>query len=325
MNLIRLAGMALCLLLSFASWAQSTVSASGYPSRPVKIIVPYAAGGTGDLLARLVAQELSKQTGQSFVVDNRTGAGGLIGYGAAARSVGDGYTLVAMDSSYTMFPGLYGARVDWNIDTDLLPISMYARAAFALAVNPARNYQQAQDLVRAAKEKPGELMYGTPGTGTLHHVFSARLLSTLDVQMTHVPYRGASDALAAVLGNNVDWTFVALPTITSQIHQERLRVIAVTSDTRSALLPQVPTLRESGIAMSVSNWFGLGAPKGTSPEIVAFLNKQVKDALRSPEVAARLKSMGADPVGSSSAEFSETVRKDLATWTQVIRDAGIKQ
>jgi tripartite-type tricarboxylate transporter receptor subunit TctC len=318
MNFLRVACMALAVLFTGAAAAQA------YPTKPVRIIVPYAAGGTGDLLARLMAGELTKQSGQNFVVENRTGAGGLIGYGAAAKSAGDGYTLVAMDSSYTMFPGLYGPRVDWNIDTDLIPISLYGRAAFALAVNPARNYTSAQDLVRTAREKPGQVMYGTPGAGTLHHVFTAQLLSTLGVQMTHVPYRGASDALAAVLGNNVDWTFVAMPTVISQIGNERLRVIAVTSDARSPVLPNVPTLRESGIPVSVANWFGLGAPKGTPPEVLAYLNKQVRDALRAPEVMARMKAMGADVEGNSQAEFAELVRKDLATWTQVIRDAGIK-
>ena len=323
MKIFRLACMALAVVTSGLSFAQTT-TAQGYPSKPVKIIVPYAAGGTGDLLARLIANELTKQTSQSFVVENRTGAGGLIGYGAGAKSTGDGYTLVAMDSSYTMFPGLYGPRVDWNIDTDLIPISMYARASFALVTNPARNYGNAQDLVRTAKEKPGQVMYGTPGTGTLHHVFTARMLSSMDLNMTHVPFRGASDALAAVLGNNVDWTFVAMPTITSQLTNERMRVIAVTSDARSPLLPNVPTLRESGIALSVANWFGLGAPKGTSPETLAFLNKHVRDALQSPEVAARMKAMGADVVGNTQAEFAEIVRNDLTVWTKVIRDAGIK-
>lgn len=318
MKIFRTACAWLALLFAAAAPAQT------YPAKPVKIIVPYAAGGTGDILARLVAQELTRQTEQSFVVENRTGAGGLIGYGAAAKSPGDGYTLVAMDSSYTMFPGLHGARVDWNIDTDLVPISLYGRSAFALAVNPARNYRNAQDLIRAAKEPNRTVTYGTPGTGTLHHVVTAQLLGTLGVQMTHVPYRGASDALAAVLGGNVDWTFVAMPTIAGQLNNERLRVIAVTSDTRSALLPDVPTLHESGIPLSVANWFGLGAPKGTPPQVIAFLHKQVGDALRSPEVAARIRGMGADVVSSTPAEFAELVRSDLATWGKVIRDAGIK-
>ncbi len=318
MKFLGLACLVMSMLFSTPSMAQ------GYPSKPVKVIVPYAPGGTGDILARLIAQELTKQTGQSFVVDNRTGAGGLIGYGAGAKAVGDGYTLVAMDSSYTMFPGLHGERLDWNIETDLIPISMYARAAFALAVNPAKNYKTAEDLIRMAKERPGEITFGTPGNGTLHHVFTSLLLSTTGVQMTHIPYRGASDALTAVLGNNVDWTFVAMPTITSQISNPRLRVIAVTSEQRSPLLPNVPTLRESQIPMTVANWFGLGAPKGTSPEIQAFLNKQVVDALKSPELAARLKGMGAEAVGNSSAEFGQIFRNDLKLWTKVIKDAGIK-
>ena len=318
MEMLRIACTLLALLFVSAAPAQT------YPTKPVKVIVPYAAGGTGDILARLVAQELSKQTGQSFVVENRTGAGGLIGYGAAAKSPGDGYTLVAMDSSYTMFPGLYGPRVDWNVETDLVPVALYGRAAFALAVNPVRNYKTAQDLIRAAKEPGQNITYGTPGTGTLHHVFTAQLLSGLGLQMTHVPYRGASDALAGVLGNSVDWTFVAIPTVVSQLSNERLRVIAVTSDARSPLLPDVPTLRESGIPMSVANWFGLGTPKGTPASVVAFLNQQVLDALKSPEIAARMKAMGADVGGGSPADFSEVVHHDLATWTKVIRDVGIK-
>lgn len=312
----------LCITLTLG--LSALASAQSYPSKPVKIIVPYAAGGTGDILARLIAQELSKQSGQSFVVENRTGAGGLIGYGAGAKAVGDGYTLVAMDSSYTMFPGLYGERVDWNIEADLVPVSMYARAAFALAVNPAKNYKGAEDLVRTARDKPGAVSFGTPGMGTLHHVFTSLLLATTGAQMTHVPYRGASEALNAVLGNNVDWTFVAMPTITGQLGNERLRVIAVTSEARSPLLPQVPTLREAGIAMTVANWFGLGTPKGTPPEVVAYLHKQVSDALKSPEVAARMKAMGAEVVGNSPAEFAQILRSDLRLWTKVIKDAGIK-
>jgi tripartite-type tricarboxylate transporter receptor subunit TctC len=312
----------LCITLSLS--LSALASAQTYPSKPVKVIVPYAAGGTGDILARLISQELSKQTGQSFVVDNRTGAGGLIGYGAGAKAAGDGYTLVAMDSSYTMFPGLYGERVDWNIETDLVPVSMYGRAAFALAVNPAKNYKGADDLVRTARDKPGAVSFGTPGMGTLHHVFTSLLTATTGVQMTHVPYRGASEALNAVLGNNVDWTFVAMPTITGQLGNERMRVIAVTSENRSPLLPNVPTLREAGIAITVANWFGLGTPKGTPPEVVAFLHKQVADALKSPEVAARMKAMGAEVVGNSPAEFAQILRSDLRLWTKVIKDAGIK-
>ncbi|MEI7786097.1 MAG: tripartite tricarboxylate transporter substrate binding protein [Betaproteobacteria bacterium] len=312
----------LCITLSLG--LSALASAQTYPSKPVKLIVPYAAGGTGDILARLIAQELSKQSGQSFVVENRTGAGGLIGYGAGAKAVGDGYTLVAMDSSYTMFPGLYGERVDWNIETDLVPVSMYGRAAFALAVNPAKNYKGADDLVRTARDKPGAVSFGTPGMGTLHHVFTSLLTATTGVQMTHVPYRGASEALNAVLGNNVDWTFVAMPTITGQLGNERLRVIAITSENRSPLLPNVPTLREAGIAMTVANWFGLGTPKGTPPEVVAYLHKQVTDALKSPEVAARMKAMGAEVVGNSPAEFAQILRSDLRLWTKVIKDAGIK-
>jgi tripartite-type tricarboxylate transporter receptor subunit TctC len=312
----------LCITLGLG--LSALASAQTYPSKPVKVIVPYAAGGTGDILARLISQELTKQTGQSFVVENRTGAGGLIGYGAGAKAMGDGYTLVAMDSSYTMFPGLYGERVDWNIETDLVPVSMYGRAAFALAVNPAKNYKGADDLVRTARDKPGAVSFGTPGMGTLHHVFTSLLTATTGVQMTHVPYRGASEALNAVLGNNVDWTFVAMPTITGQLGNERLRVIAVTSENRSPLLPNVPTLREAGIAMTVANWFGLGTPKGTPPEVVAFLHKQVADALKSPEVAARMKAMGAEVVGNSPAEFAQILRSDLRLWTKVIKDAGIK-
>lgn len=305
-------------LFSSASYSQQ------YPAKPVKVIVPYAPGGTGDIVARLVAQQLSTQTGQQFIVENRTGAGGLIGYGAAVKSPSDGYTLVAMDSSYTMFPALYGSRIGWNIESDLIPVTISARAPFALVVNTTKPYKNVGDLIRLAKERPGEITFGTPGTGTLHHVFTSLLMSTVGVQMTHIPYRGASDAMVAVLGNNVDSTFVAMPTISSQLSNDRIRVIAVTSAARSVLVPNVPTLRESGIPLTVANWFGLAAPKGTSTEIVNFLSKQVAEAVKSPEVLVRLKSMGAEAVGNTPAEFDGVFRGDLKLWTKVIRDAGIK-
>jgi len=317
---LMMAAAALC-----ASLVTSEAHAQAYPARPVKIIVPYAVGGTGDILARLIAQELTRSAGQSVVVENRTGAGGLIGYGAAAKSVGDGYTLIAMDSTLTMYPGLHGDKLDWNVETDLVPISMYARSAFALITNPTRNYASAADLIRTARDKPEAVTFGTPGTATVHHVFTSLLLATTNVRMTHVPYRGASEALTAVLSNSVDWTFVALPTITGQLNSDRMRILAVTSDKRSSLLPQIPTLRESGVAMSVANWFGLGAPKATPPDTIDWLARRVIDAIRSPEVSAKIQSMGAEPVGSTQAEFSSSVKADLKLWTSVIREAGIRQ
>jgi len=317
---VLISALALGFMLPAAS-----VLAQSYPARPVKIIVPYAVGGTGDILARLIAQEITRAAGQSVLVENRTGAGGLIGYGAAAKSAGDGYTLIAMDSTLTMYPGLHGDKLDWNVETDLLPISMYARSAFALITNPARQYSSAADLIRAARQKSDSVTFGTPGTATVHHVFTSLLLETANVRMTHVPYRGASEALTAVLSNSVDWTFVALPTITGQLNSDRMRILAVTSDTRSGLLPQVPTLRESGIAMSVANWFGLGAPKGAPPEVLDWLARRAIDAVRSPDVSAKIRSMGAEPVGNTPAEFAAAVKADLKLWTQVIRDAGIRQ
>jgi len=313
------------LLATVGALVAGPLAAQPYPNKPVKIIVPYAAGGTGDILARLFAQEITRTSGQSFVVENRTGAGGLIGYGAAAKSVGDGYTLIAMDSTLTMYPGLHGEKLDWNVETDLVPISMYARSAFALITNPVRHYSNAGDLVRAARERPDSVTYGTPGTATLHHVFTSLLLATTNVKMTHVPYRGASEALTGVLSNSVDWTFVALPTITGQLGNDRMRVLGVTSEARSALLPQIPTLKESGIPMTVANWFGLGAPKGVSAETVDWLARKVNDSVRAPEVNNRIRAMGAEPVGNSPAEFAANVQADLKMWTKVIREAGIKQ
>ncbi len=318
MYLSRLFLMAILIFSTIQALSQS------YPVKPVKIIVPYAPGGTGDILARLVAQKLAQQLGQSFLIENKTGAGGLIGYGVVARSAPDGYNLIAMSNSYTMFPSLYGEHLDWNIETDIIPISLYGRASFALIVNPIKNYKSTQDLIRQAKMKPDEISYGTPGTGSLHHVFTALLSEITGVSMIHIPYKGASEALNAVLANGVDWAFVALPTITGQLNNERMRVIAVTSDARFPLIPKVPTLRESGINMSVSNWFGLGAPKGTPPETIAILNKQISDAVKSPDVSARMKEMGAEGISNNSADFAQMINNDIRVWTKVIKEAGIK-
>ena len=191
-------------LASVGVFMAAPLMAQPYPNKPVKIIVPYAAGGTGDILARLIAQEITRASGHSFVVENRTGAGGLIGYGAAAKSVGDGYTLIAMDSTLTMYPGLHGEKLEWNVETDLVPISMYARSPFALITNPVRQYASAADLIRAARERPDTVTFGTPGTATVHHVFTSLLLATTNVKMTHVPYRGGAAAVQDLMGGQVD-------------------------------------------------------------------------------------------------------------------------
>lgn len=302
----------------------AAAAAQQYPAKPVKIIVPFSAGGSGDIFARLIAQKLAEQTGQSFVVENRTGAGGRIGYNAVAKAQPDGYTLSAIDSTYTLYPGLFGRTLDWDAENDLIPVTVSVRTPLVLAVNSNARDQTVASLVKTAKDNPGKLNYGTPGNGTLHHIATVLFMNTTGTQMEHIAYKGVGDSMVAVQAGQVDVILAALPTVIGQMAGGKIKVLAMGSEKRSAAMPNVPTFIESGIPFTVTNWFGLAAPKGTPQESVNLLQKQVAQALQSPAIKDRLKTMGAEPVGSTPEEFGRALRDEMAAWTKVIRNAGIK-
>jgi tripartite-type tricarboxylate transporter receptor subunit TctC len=298
--------------------------AAEYPSKPVKIIVPFAVGGTGDILARIIALSMGKDTGAAFIVENRTGAGGRIGYEAGAPSPGDGYTFVATDATYTMLPGLYG-KLTWDQANDLVPVTISAQAPFVVIVGPDTKAKTLPDLLAYAKANPGKVTYGSAGIGSVNHIVTELFKREAGVDITHVPYKGMGEAMTGLLSGTVDLIITALPTAIPHIKSGKAVPLAVTSAKRSSALPDVPTVAESGVPRYVAgNWFGLTAPKGTPKEAIDYIHREVVKALASPEVKERLAAQGAEPSGISPQEMGKLLVEDTKRWTNVIQSAGIK-
>jgi tripartite-type tricarboxylate transporter receptor subunit TctC len=304
--------------------ASLLAEAAEYPSKPVKIIVPFAVGGTGDIVARIIALSMGKDTGAAFIVENRTGAGGRIGYEAGARSPGDGYTFVATDATYTMLPGLYG-KLNWDQANDLVPVTISAQAPFVVIVGPDTKAKTLPDLLAYAKANPGKITYGSAGIGSVNHIVTELFKREAGVDITHVPYKGMGEAMTGLLSGTVDMIITALPTAIPHIKSGKAVPLAVTSAKRSSALPDVPTVAESGVPRYVAgNWFGLTAPKGTPKEAIDYIHREVVKALASPEVRERLAAQGAEPSGISPQEMGKLLVEDTKRWTNVIQSAGIK-
>jgi tripartite-type tricarboxylate transporter receptor subunit TctC len=310
--------------IAFLLLASASAGAADYPSKPIKIIVPFAAGGTGDIVARIVAAKMGENTGTVFVVENRTGAGGRIGYEAGAKSPGDGYTLVATDATYTMLPGLY-EKLAWDQANDLVPITISAQAPFVAVVGPNAKLKTLPELIAYAKANPGKITYGSAGVGSVNHIVTELFKREAAVDITHVPYKGMGDAMTGLLTGTVDLLITALPTAVSQIKSEKLSALAVTSAKRSSALPEVATVAERGVPGFVAgNWFGLTAPKGTPKEAIEYIHREVVKALASSELTERLAAQGAEPSGISPQEMGKLLADDTKRWTGVIRAAGIR-
>jgi tripartite-type tricarboxylate transporter receptor subunit TctC len=293
-----------------------------YPERPVKIVFPFAAGGSGDNIHRLFAQKLSERTGKPFVVENKTGAGGRIAYDAVAKSRPDGYTLVGVDPGYAVLRALYG-KLSWDHANDLVPVTMYARTPFAIVVSPQSRFKTMRELLEYAQANPGKLTFGTPGTGSIGHVVFETMLREAKVTMTHVPYRGGSEALAAVMGNSIDLMVTGAPTITGHMKSGRVTVLAVTSQERWAAGETVPTLVEQGVNVVSYLWVGLMAPKGTPQPVIDYLHRQVVAILQDPAMKDALQAQGVQGAGLPAVEVGRQLREDGKVWEDVVRAAKI--
>ncbi|RTL67517.1 MAG: tripartite tricarboxylate transporter substrate binding protein [Hyphomicrobiales bacterium] len=295
-----------------------------YPDKVVRIIVPYAAGGTSDFVARLTALKLQEQTGKVFVVENKAGAAGRIGYGTVAKATGDGYTLVASDTSYAMMAGLF-SKLDWKHDADLIPITTTATTPVVVVVHPSTGFKTLKDLIDYAKANPGKLNYGSGGRGSSTHLAAEYFKSVAGVDIVHVPFKGAGDAVNGVLSNAVQLLIAAPPTVIGQVQGNSLTALAVTSPTRSAAMPEVPTTKEAGLPdYVVENWFGLMAPKGTPEAVITWLQSNIAKAITPPDVKEKLFAQGATGVASAPADAARLVRDDTALWGRVITNAKIQ-
>ena len=295
-----------------------------WPDKPVRFVVPYAPGGTTDFSARLVAEKLSQQTGKSFFVENKAGASGTIGTSQVVNSPPDGTTFLVNDTTYAMLPSLF-AKLPWDHANDLVPVTTLAVTPVVLVVAANSPFKTAQELFEHARRNPGKLNFGSGGNGSSTHLSAAVLKKEGKLYITHVPYRGAGDAMVGLLSNQVDLLITAAPTAMPQVQGGRARALAVTGDRPLPGLPNVPTFKDVGLpGYTVTNWFGLAAPKGTSREIVDRLQAEAQKALADPRVAERLNAMGARPGGIPSAEFAGFIQREIRQWTDISKAAGVR-
>jgi len=297
--------------------------AQSYPTRPVHIIVGYAPGGATDIMARLVGQWLSERLGQQFVIENRPGAGSNIAAEAVVRAPADGYTLLLVGVSNAINATLYD-RLNFNFIRDITPVAGIIRDTYVMVVNPSFPAKTVPEFVAYAKADPGRINFGSAGIGSPNHVTGELFKIMAGVNLMHVPYRGIALALSDLLGGQVQVAFASMPSSIEFIRAGRLRALAVTTATRSEVLPDVPTVGEFVPGYEASAWYGIGAPKATPAEIVDKLNKEINAGLADPKMKARLADLGGTPFLGSPADFGKLIADDTEKWGKVVVFSGAK-
>jgi tripartite-type tricarboxylate transporter receptor subunit TctC len=300
-------------------------SAQGYPNRPIRLVVPFPAAGTTDILARAVAQKLTEALGQAVVVDNRPGAAGNIGSDLVAKSAPDGYTLLmGTVGTHAINPSLY-SNMPYDHVKDFVPVVLVAGVPNVLVVNPELPVNSVADLIKLAKAKPGTINFASSGSGTSIHLSGELFKTMAGVDMMHVPYKGSSPALTDLIGGQVQIMFDNLPSSLAQIKAGKLRAVAVTSLKRAPALPDVPTISESGLpGFEASSWFGVLAPAGTPAPIVARINGEVNKWLQSADARERLLGQGAEAAGGTPEQFASYIRVETEKWAKVVKASGAK-
>jgi len=318
----------LALLACAASLSAVPLAAQaqdGYPNKPLRIVVPFAAGGGVDILTRVLAQHLGEALKQPVTIDNRTGAGGNVGVDAVAKSAADGYTLVmATTGTHTINPGLYKS-MPFDAEKDFAPITLVASVPNLLVVNPAVPARDVRELVAHAKSQPGKLSYASFGNGTGNHLSGEMFKAMAGLDVVHVPYKAAPQAVTDLIAGQTAFAFVNTPLALPHVRAGKLRALAVTGGRRSAATPEYPTMNEAGVPnYVVESWYGLMAPAGTPAAVVARLHKEVVAVLAKPEVREFFARQGADVVTSAPAEFAAQAKAERTRWAEVIRASGAK-
>lgn len=315
-TLAAAAGLAGALALSTAQAA--------YPEQPVRVLVGFPAGGTTDIVARIIAKELSQDLGQSFVVENKPGAGSNLAAGEVARAKPDGYTLLMVAVTSAINETLYG-NLPFSLVKDFTAVALAAKVPNLLVVNPSLPIKSVQELVAYAKANPGKLAFASSGSGTSIHMAGELFKLRADVNVLHVPYRGSAPALTDLIGGQVQFMFDNMPSAWPHAQAGKLRPLAVTTLTRSPSAPDLPTMAELGFKdFDVSSWFGLIAPAGTPQEVVDKLNASVRKALSNPEVLARYADLGAVAEPGSAKQFADFIKREVDTWRPVVKASGAK-
>ena len=312
-------------LALIASALSAGAFAQAWPAKPIRIVVPFPPGGGTDIIARETSQRVAKATGWTFVIDNKPGAGGNLGVDSVAKSPADGYTIVlGQSSNLAINPTLY-SKLPYDPQKDLAPIVLVANAPLVMVTGMNTPYKSLADVVTAAKAKPGQLNFASPGNGTVAHLTSELFQKAAGVKTQHVPYKGAAQALTDVISGTVDLYMSSVPTLLGQIKQGKLRPLAVSSAKRVDDLPGVPTINESGYrGFDAVTWFGLLAPAGTPKEVIVRLNTEFNKTLKDPELIKRLGDEGADAAGGTPEQFAALIRDEIPRWGKVVKDSGAK-
>jgi tripartite-type tricarboxylate transporter receptor subunit TctC len=298
-------------------------AAADYPSQPVTVIVPFAAGGNTDAFARLVGQELDQAFGQRFVVENKAGAGGNLGVGQLARAEPDGYTLgMGTVSTHAINPTLY-KKLPYDPDTAFAPISLFVTLPNVLAVNPNIAATSVPELIELIKAKPETLTFASSGVGTSTHLAGELFMAKTGTKIVHVPYKSSGQVILDLVAGHVDMAFDNIPTVAEQAKAGKVRPLAVTSLEQAPLLPDLPPLAEFLPGFEATSWHGLFAPAGTPPAIVAKLSGEIQRILHSPKISERLQGMGAKPIGNTPEEFAQFISAERKKWAEVIQTANI--
>ena len=309
-----------CIVPTSAVAAQ----ADGFPTRPTRLIVPWPPGGSVDPFARLLSQKLPELWGQQVVVDYRPGASGNVGMELAARATPDGYTTVINSLPVVVNQSLF-SRLSYDVTRDLAPVSLLADSPFVLVVHPSVPASSVKELVALAKSRPGKLNYSSAGSGTNLHIAAELFKNLAGVSLTHIPYKGGGPALASLISNEAQLSFLGIMIVQAQQSAGRMRAIAVTSAKRSAVFPDLPTIAEAGVpGYAFSAWYGVLIPAAAPKAIVTTWNTTIVKALRSPDMAERIAREGADVIASSPEQFGAYMKTELAKWAKVVKDNGLK-
>jgi tripartite-type tricarboxylate transporter receptor subunit TctC len=318
MNLERALCLFFCALLCAGAWAQS------YPVKPVRFVVPYPPGGSNDVLSRITAQAMAPGMGQQIVVENRSGAGGMIGAENVARSAPDGYSLLNVQASFTANAALR-SKMAYDPIADFAYIGMMARGPLLVVVHPSLPAGSIKELIALARSRPGQINYGSTGTGGHNHLATELFNRMARVKTVHVPYKGVAPALTDLMGGHTQMVFTSLPSAMTQVQAGRLKALAVGSEQRSSFMPALPTVSESGVPGYFAEfWWGIAAPARTPPEVIARLSAELTKALQSPDLRKRFAREGAEPSAMTREQFTKFVANEIQRWRKVAVEAGIK-
>ena len=312
-----------CASLALIAICAGVAVAQKYPDKPVRLVVGFPPGGAGDILGRLAAQPLSVGLHEQVVVDNRGGAGGLVATEIVAHSVADGYTLLFTSIPHVINPFLY-RKVDYDPIKDFDAVVQFVAAPLLLATNTGVAAKSVKELIALAKAKPGQINYGSGGSGSSSHLAMELFKSMAGVDLTHIPYKGTGPMISELIGGQLSLTIASAVPLIPQVKAGKLRGLAVTGARRSPAMPDLPTIAETVAGYEVTNWFGIAAPRGTPKPIIARLNAELNQALQTPRLKDLLSAQGAEPVGGTPEEFAALIKRDLAKWEKVVKASGAR-